>query len=66
MRDIKTLKLCPFYGGYDGVENIGVSNGEGNKRNEKYESDPWVGLLFQILYAHEENKGCLIARYRDS
>ena len=56
----ENLKPCPFCGG---EAKIGVVDREGNDRDVEYENDPWSGLSFRILHAHEENEGCPIANY---
>lgn len=54
------LKPCPFCGG---SAKIGVSDAEGNQRDEEYEQDPWSGLSYTLQHSHEENEGCPIAKY---
>lgn len=56
------LKPCPFCGG---KVFIGISDDEGNPRNEDYENDPWSGLSFTLIHENEQNEECPIATHND-
>jgi len=60
MSNIESLKPCPFCGG---EADFGISDREGNSRDEEYEKDPWSGLSYTIEHVHEANSGCPIAQY---
>lgn len=62
MDKLESLKPCPFCGGN---VSIGISDDEGNPRDEEYESDPWSGLSFTILHGYDDNEGCPIAHYNE-
>lgn len=57
---LEALKPCPFCGG---SASVGISDDEGNPRDEKYENNPWSGLSFTILHGHDNNKECPIANH---
>lgn len=63
MTRAEKLLPCPFCGGQ---ATIGVSDDEGNQRNEEYESNPWSGLSFTIQHTYEENNDCPIAAYDEN
>lgn len=54
------LKPCPFCG-----ENVdlGVSDDEGNMRDEEYESDPWSELSFMLIHEYQDDIECPIATH---
>lgn len=56
------LKSCPFCGG---EVFIGISDDEGNRRNEEYENDPWSGLSFTLIHEYQDGVECPIATHHD-
>jgi hypothetical protein len=54
------LKPCPFCGQ---EVDIGISDDEGNYRDEEYENDPWSGLSFTLIHEHEDSVECPIATH---
>lgn len=59
---MEKLKPCPFC---DGEVFIGISDDEGNPKDESYESDPWSGLCYTLQHCYDESKDCPIATYEE-
>lgn len=57
---MEQLKPCPFCGK---KVSIGISDGEGNNRNEEYESNPWSGLTFTLIHEYQDGIECPIATH---
>lgn len=57
---IQSLKPCPFCGGH---AEIGITDYEGNPRDESYLEDPWSGLSFVILHGLDISPKCPIANH---
>lgn len=56
------LKPCPFCGN---SISLGISDDEGNMRDEAYESDPWSGLSFTLIHEYQDNTQCPIATHSE-
>lgn len=56
------LKPCPFCGQ---EIQIGISDDEGNFRDEEYESDPWSGLSYTLVHEFERGIPCPIATHEE-
>lgn len=56
------LKPYPFCG-----EEIfiGISDEEGNYRDEEYESDPWSGLTYTLIHEYQDGIECPIATHHE-
>lgn len=52
--------ICPFCGEEIG---IGITDGEGNKRDREYELDPWSGLGFVPIHIYNKDKRCPISHH---
>lgn len=59
---MKKLNPCPFCG--EDV-SLGISDDEGNMRNEEYESDPWSGITYTLIHEYQDGVGCPIATHPD-
>lgn len=57
---MEKLKSCPFCG--ENI-NLGISDDEGNMRDEEYESEPWSGLTFTLIHEYQDGVGCPIATH---
>lgn len=56
------LKPCPFC---EQEVFIGISDDEGNYRNEEYENDPWSGLTYTLIHEYEDGVECPIATHHE-
>ena len=56
------LKPCPFCGE---KVSLGISDDEGNKRDEEYEREPWSGLSFTLIHEYKNDIECPIATHED-
>ena len=54
------LKPCPFCG--EDI-NLGISDDEGNSRDEEYENNPWSGLSFTLIHEYQDDIECPIATH---
>lgn len=62
MKNNEKLKPCPFC---DNEVFVGISDDEGNPRDEEYEDDPWSGLSFRLIHEYQDGIVCPIATHYD-
>lgn len=62
MLSINKLKTCPFCGE---EVFIGISDDEGNQRDEEYEDDPWSGLTYTLIHEYKNGVECPIATHEE-